>query len=57
MKAHLDAGADHVAIQLRGREGIDLLPGYEALAIVLQLGFGRAVRRPACSADGTVLRV
>jgi len=35
LKAHLDAGADHVAIQQLGREGIDLLPGYEALATVL----------------------
>jgi probable F420-dependent oxidoreductase len=35
LKAHLDAGADHVAIQLLGHEGIDLLPGYEALATVL----------------------
>ncbi|GAA1151865.1 LLM class F420-dependent oxidoreductase [Kribbella jejuensis] len=36
LKAHLDAGADHVAIQLLGHEGIDLLPGYEALATVLE---------------------
>ena len=36
LKAHLDAGADHVAVQQLGREGIDLLPGYEALATVLQ---------------------
>ena len=36
LKAHLNAGADHVAIQQLGREGIDLLPGYEALATVLQ---------------------
>ncbi|WP_245358298.1 LLM class F420-dependent oxidoreductase [Kribbella aluminosa] len=36
LKAHLDAGADHVAIQLLGHEGIDLLPGYEALATVLR---------------------
>lgn len=36
LRAHLDAGADHVAIQQLGREGIDLLPGYEALATVLQ---------------------
>ncbi|MEV0291182.1 MULTISPECIES: LLM class F420-dependent oxidoreductase [unclassified Kribbella] len=35
LKAHLDAGADHVAVQQLGREGIDLLPGYEALATVL----------------------
>ncbi|MEU4195570.1 LLM class F420-dependent oxidoreductase [Kribbella sp. NPDC026611] len=35
LKAHLDAGADHVAIQQLGKEGIDLLPGYEALATVL----------------------
>ncbi|MEU4606917.1 LLM class F420-dependent oxidoreductase [Kribbella sp. NPDC023972] len=36
LKAHLEAGADHVAVQQLGREGIDLLPGYEALATVLQ---------------------
>ncbi|MGZ0152137.1 LLM class F420-dependent oxidoreductase [Kribbella sp. WER1] len=36
LKAHLDAGADHVAIQLLGHEGVDLLPGYEALATVLR---------------------
>ncbi|MGY4768494.1 LLM class F420-dependent oxidoreductase [Kribbella sp. CWNU-51] len=36
LKAHLDAGADHVVIQQLGREGIDLLPGYEALATVLR---------------------
>lgn len=36
LKAHLDAGADHVAIQQLGHEGIDLLPGYEALATVLE---------------------
>ena len=36
LKAHLEAGADHVAIQLLGHEGIDLLPGYEALATVLE---------------------
>ncbi|WP_433160644.1 LLM class F420-dependent oxidoreductase [Kribbella sp. CA-247076] len=36
LHAHLEAGADHVAIQQLGREGIDLLPGYEALATVLQ---------------------
>lgn len=36
LEAHLDAGADHVAVQQLGREGIDLLPGYEALATVLQ---------------------
>ncbi|GAA1616628.1 LLM class F420-dependent oxidoreductase [Kribbella karoonensis] len=36
LKAHLEAGADHVAIQLLGHEGIDLLPGYEALATVLR---------------------
>jgi probable F420-dependent oxidoreductase len=35
LKAHLEAGADHVAVQQLGREGIDLLPGYEALATVL----------------------
>lgn len=36
LNAHLEAGADHVAIQQLGREGIDLLAGYEALATVLQ---------------------
>lgn len=35
LKAHLNAGADHVAIQQLGKEGIDLLPGYEALAAML----------------------
>jgi probable F420-dependent oxidoreductase len=35
LKAHIDAGADHVAIQQLGKEEIDLLPGYEALATVL----------------------
>jgi len=35
LNAHLEAGADHVAIQLLGPEGVDLLPGYEALATVL----------------------
>nr|WP_202886535.1 LLM class F420-dependent oxidoreductase [Kribbella sandramycini] len=35
LRAHLEAGADHVAIQQLGREEIDLLPGYEALATVL----------------------
>jgi probable F420-dependent oxidoreductase len=35
LKAHVDAGADHVAIQQLGKEEIDLLPGYEALATVL----------------------
>lgn len=35
LRAHLAAGADHVAIQQLGPEGIDLLPGYEALATVL----------------------
>ena len=36
LNAHLEAGADHVAIQLLGPEGVDLLPGYEALATVLR---------------------
>ena len=36
LRAHLEAGADHVAIQQLGREGIELLPGYEALATVLR---------------------
>jgi probable F420-dependent oxidoreductase len=35
LTAHLEAGADHVAIQQLGKEGPDLLPGYEALATVL----------------------
>ncbi|MEV6414851.1 LLM class F420-dependent oxidoreductase [Kribbella sp. NPDC051718] len=35
LKAHLDAGADQVVIQQLGKEGPDLLPGYEALATVL----------------------
>jgi probable F420-dependent oxidoreductase len=36
LKAHIDAGANHVAIQQLGPEGVDLLPGYEALATVLE---------------------
>jgi probable F420-dependent oxidoreductase len=35
LTAHLEAGADHVAIQQLDKEGTDLLPGYEALASVL----------------------
>jgi probable F420-dependent oxidoreductase len=35
LTAHLQAGADHVAVQQLGKEGPDLLPGYEALASVL----------------------
>ncbi|MDX6264524.1 MAG: hypothetical protein QOH84_6212 [Kribbellaceae bacterium] len=35
LKAHLDAGADQVVVQQLGKEGPDLLPGYEALATVL----------------------
>jgi len=35
LNAHLEAGADGVAIQQLGKEGPDLLPGYEALAAVL----------------------
>jgi probable F420-dependent oxidoreductase len=35
LTAHLEAGADHVAIQQLGKDGPDLLPGYEALASVL----------------------
>jgi probable F420-dependent oxidoreductase len=35
LTAHLEAGADHVAIQQLDKEGPDLLPGYEALASVL----------------------
>ena len=32
---HLDAGADHVCIQLIAPDGVDLLPGYADLAAVL----------------------
>jgi probable F420-dependent oxidoreductase len=35
LTAHLEAGADQVVIQQLGKEGPDLLPGYEALATVL----------------------
>jgi probable F420-dependent oxidoreductase len=35
LTAHLEAGADHVAVQQLGKDGPDLLPGYEALASVL----------------------
>jgi probable F420-dependent oxidoreductase len=35
LNAHFEAGADHVVIQQIGKEGPDLLPGYEALAAVL----------------------
>jgi probable F420-dependent oxidoreductase len=35
LKAHLEAGADQVVVQQLGKEGPDLLPGYEALATVL----------------------
>jgi probable F420-dependent oxidoreductase len=35
LTAHLEAGADHVAIQQLGKDGPNLLPGYEALASVL----------------------
>ncbi|TCN38429.1 putative F420-dependent oxidoreductase [Kribbella orskensis] len=35
LNAHLEAGADQVVIQQLGKEGPDLLPGYEALATVL----------------------
>jgi probable F420-dependent oxidoreductase len=35
LNAHFEAGADHVVIQQLGKEGPDLLPGYEALATVL----------------------
>jgi probable F420-dependent oxidoreductase len=35
LTAHLEAGADHVAIQQLDKDGPDLLPGYEALASVL----------------------
>lgn len=35
LTAHLEAGADHVVIQQLGKDGPDLLPGYEALAAVL----------------------
>jgi probable F420-dependent oxidoreductase len=32
---HLDAGADHVCIQLIAPDGVDLLPGFADLAAVL----------------------
>jgi probable F420-dependent oxidoreductase len=35
LRAHLEAGADQVAVQQIGKEGPELLPGYEALATVL----------------------
>ncbi len=35
LNAHVEAGADHVVVQQLGKEGPDLLPGYEALATVL----------------------
>lgn len=35
LTAHLEAGANQVVIQQIGKEGPDLLPGYEALATVL----------------------
>jgi probable F420-dependent oxidoreductase len=35
LNAHFEAGADQVVIQQLGKEGPDLLPGYEALATVL----------------------
>lgn len=35
LTAHLEAGADHVAVQQLGKDGTELLPGYEALATVL----------------------
>jgi len=35
LTAHLEAGADQVVIQQLGKEGPDLLPGYEALATIL----------------------
>ncbi|MFF4306284.1 LLM class F420-dependent oxidoreductase [Streptomyces sp. NPDC001601] len=38
VRAHLDAGADHVAVQLLHAEGADPLPGYRALAGALQAG-------------------
>jgi probable F420-dependent oxidoreductase len=34
---HLDAGADHVCLQLIVEPGVDPLPGYRELAEVLQL--------------------
>jgi alkanesulfonate monooxygenase SsuD/methylene tetrahydromethanopterin reductase-like flavin-dependent oxidoreductase (luciferase family) len=33
--AHLDAGADHVCIQLIAPKGTDLLPGFTELADIL----------------------
>ncbi|MEU9340373.1 LLM class F420-dependent oxidoreductase [Streptomyces sp. NPDC048278] len=38
VQAHLDAGADHVAVQLVHADGTDPLPGYRALAEALKLG-------------------
>ena len=38
VRAHLDAGADHVAVQLVHADGTDPLPGYRALAEALKLG-------------------
>ncbi|ADB34138.1 hypothetical protein Kfla_5122 [Kribbella flavida DSM 17836] len=36
LTAHLEAGADQIVVQQLGKEGPDLLPGYEALATVLR---------------------
>ncbi|MFJ8488959.1 LLM class F420-dependent oxidoreductase [Streptomyces sp. NPDC094038] len=38
VRAHLDAGADHVAVQLVHADGTDPLPGYRALAEALKPG-------------------
>jgi len=35
LNAHFEAGADHVVVQQLGKEGKDLLIGYEALAAIL----------------------
>jgi probable F420-dependent oxidoreductase len=37
LRAHLEAGADHVAIQLLTEEGADPVPGYRTLAGALKL--------------------
>ena len=58
-RAHLDAGADHVCIQLLTPPGADPLPGLRALAEALELGptavIDPATTRPprtACGAAG-----
>jgi probable F420-dependent oxidoreductase len=42
VRAHLDAGADHVCVQFRGSSSADLcLPQYRALASAMQIGAPR----------------